>query len=173
MMKNSVIFVLMCLLLGFVQAQETVKVIAGLETHEALAAETVGNTVHTSALICTDKTVLESVINVLAEQANLNTEPQLSEELSRQVDDSCLLDDAVDLEFVALGASQFAISFPLEATGFVQTSQIGIAEVKLTGYQLNKVHSLQGGSVALKGAYTDFNQSAYFAVLESVKVAKP
>lgn len=170
-------------LLGFVfglalsvvmgQAQESLRVIAGLEQFEALNAQVEGATIHTEALVCSDKTVLMAVIRVLAEQANRLVEPQLSEILSRQVDNACWLDARVDLDFVALTEDREVLIFPLETAGFVQESQIRLVETTVMGLNLATVHSLNGLSVALKGTYTELEQPAYFAVLESVKIARP
>ena len=172
-MKKLFIVGVLFLGLALVQAQDSVRVVAGLESYEALESESAGNLVQTTALVCTDKGVLESVLRLLEEQASLDVEPELPAELSAQVDEACFLDEAVELEFVALDSNPFSIRFPLTNTEFLQTSRVRIAEVIVKGYQLDKVHSLQGGSVVLQGAYREFNQSAYFAVLESVNVAKP
>ncbi|MCA9836507.1 MAG: hypothetical protein KC422_06325 [Trueperaceae bacterium] len=171
-MRKVLFIVLVWFIWALGQAQESVSVVSGFDTFETLQDKVPGDIIQTSALVCTDQATLTAVLDVLSARAAADEEPVLSDELTAEVDANCFLDDQVELEYVALGSEPMTLSFPLENGEFAQDNTIKLVEVKVSGYAIDKLYTLAGSRVALKGSLSDYQQSAYFAVLESIKIAK-
>ena len=129
---------LLIFLSSFGLGQQTLGVIAGINSYPLIESAEEGALLTTNSLVCADKSVLIAVLDVL--EAGSDDEPLLSDDLSQEVNANCWLNQEAQLSFVAIDDVTKTHTQALETVGFEQVSTIKLIEVKVNALKLRAGH---------------------------------